>query len=158
MITIQIATEKDVNDIVNIHNKAFPDFFLTTLGSGFLRLYYKCMCRSKEALALCAVDGGEVVGFSATALKSAGFNTRLIKNNKLMFMGETCKLLFTRPKALIRLAKNMTKSADGFEDDGNYAELYSIGVSPTCQGQGVGSRLLSENERIIRSGGGKKYL
>ncbi len=73
-------------------------------------------------------------------------------------MGETCKLLFTRPKALIRLAKNMTKSADGIEDDGNYAELYSIGVSPTCQGQGVGSRLLSENERIIRSGGGKKYL
>lgn len=154
MIEIKQATLENVDAIVKIHEQAFPDFFLTTLGSGFLRLYYSCMCKSKEALTLCAFEDGNVVGFSSTALISAGFNTRLIKNNKMKFMVEAVKLLFTIPTALIHLAKNMTKSAEGVDDKGDYAELYSIGVVPSCQGKGVGGLLLSENERVIRSFGG----
>lgn len=154
MITIRKATLEDVEAIVKIHEEAFPDFFLTTLGKRFLRLYYGCMCKSQEALTLCAMDGENVVGFSSTALKSAGFNTRLIKNNIMEFAVEAMKLLFTRPKSLVRLVNNFTKKSSDVEDNGDYAELFSIGVSPLCQGKGVGSLLLSENERLIRQWGG----
>lgn len=158
-IIIRKIEKKDVNDIVDIHNSAFPNFFLTSLGARFLQLYYGCMCKSHDALTLCAVENGKVVGFAATALKSAGFNMRLIKSNIVRFIGEAAILLFTKPKALLRLAKNITKKADGKDDSGEYAELYSIGVAPNCQGKGIGGLLLAENERVLREwGGGKKTI
>lgn len=158
MISIKKAETGDVNRIVTIHKQAFPDFFLTTLGDSFLRLYYSCMCRCDEAVTLCAVEEGKFVGFASSALKSAGFNTRLIKSNMIPFMGESIKLLFTRPMSLVRLVKNFTKKSSSIEDDGNYAELFSFGVSPSCQGKGVGSLLLVENERVITKWGGKKTI
>lgn len=158
MIKIVKATDNDIDAIVKIHDTAFPDFFLTSLGDGFLRLYYSCMCKSKDALTLCAFENGEMLGFSSTALKSTGFNIRLIKNNIFKFMGETIKLMLTKPGALLRLAKNITKKAEGVEDDGDYAELYSIAVSPNYQGKGIGGLLLAENERVIHEWGGGKTL
>lgn len=154
MIEIRKANTSDVDAIVAIHQQAFPDFFLTTLGEGFLRLYYRCMCNCEEAVTLCAFDGGKAVGFASSAVKSAGFNTRLIKHNMMSFGVEAIKLLFTRPASLFRLVNNFTKKSSEVEDDGDYAELFSIGVSPLCQGKGVGSLLLSENERVMREWGG----
>lgn len=155
MITIRKATINDVEAIVKIHEQAFPDFFLTTLGKRFLCLYYKCMCDSKDAITLCAMDEGQIVGFSSTALKSVGFNTRLVKHNMMSFALEAMKLLFTSPNSLVRLVNNFTKKSSEVEDNGDYAELFSIGVSPFCQGKGVGSLLLSNNEHMIRGGGEK---
>lgn len=159
MIEIRKATEAEVAGIVAIHNLAFPDFFLTNLGDSFLRLYYNSMCKCEGAVTLCAVEDGNVVGFSTTAIKSAGFNTRLIKDNLGGFIWETLKLLFTKPISLIHLAKNMSKTNSEAEDKGEYAELFSIGVSPDCQGKGVGSKLLVETERILAlKGVGKNSL
>ena len=153
MIQIRKATEAEVDGIVAIHNLAFPVFFLTKLGDSFLHLYYESMCRCEGAVTLCAVEDGKIVGFSTTAIKSAGFNTRLIKDNMVGFTWEAIKLLFTKPMSLIHLAKNMTKSNSEVEDNGEYAELFSIGVSPDCQGKGVGSKLLVETESILASKG-----
>ena len=156
MIEIKNAIVVDVKGIVAIHNNAFPDFFLTKLGDSFLRLYYKSMCKCDGAVTLCAVEDGKVVGFSTTAIKSAGFNTRLIKDNLSGFMWEAIKLLFTKPMSLTHLAKNMSKTNSDVEDKGDYAELFSIGVSPSCQGKGVGSKLLVETEKILVSKGVSK--
>lgn len=153
MITIQKATANDVNAIVAIHNQAFSDFFLTSLGDSFLRLYYRCMCKCKEAVTLCAIEDNKVVGFSTTALKSAGFNTRLIKNNLIGFIMEGVRLFFSSPSSLFRLFKNFTKKSSDVADDGEYAELFSIGVLPTCQGKGIGGLLLADTESVVRKCG-----
>ena len=39
------------------------------------------------------------------------------------------------------------------EDNEDYAELYSIGVSKAAQGKGVGKLLLAESERVMKSEG-----
>lgn len=67
-------------------------------------------------------------------------------------MVEAIRLLFTKPVALIHFGENLTKRADGANNKSDYAELYSIGVVPAYQGKGVGGRLLSENEHIVRLG------
>ncbi len=127
MIEVKLATPKDVDSIVAIHNQAFPDFFLTTLGNRFLRLYYNCMCNCKDALTLCAIHEGTLVGFSSTALNSAGFNTKLIKQNSVIFVMEAIKLLFTKPTALVRLVKNFTMKSSDMEDNGDYADYSPLG-------------------------------
>lgn len=151
MIEIRKANISDVDSIVAIHNQAFPDFFLTTLGSRFLHLYYKCMCNCEDAITLCAEEDGEIKGFATSSYYSHGFNTMLIKKNLLKFGLMGGELLFTKPKAILRLVKNLDKEAEGnaVKDNGEYAELYSIAVKPGNQGSGIGKKLLIATEEDV---------
>lgn len=151
MIETRKANTTDVDSIVAIHNQAFPDFFLTTLGSRFLQLYYKCMCKCEDAVTLCAEEDGEVKGFATSSYYSHGFNTTLIKKNLFRFGLMGIELLFTKPKAILRLVKNLDKKAEGnaVEDNGEYAELYSIAVKPGNQGSGIGKNLLMATEKDV---------
>lgn len=147
---IRKATLKDVNDIVEIHMDAFRGFFLTSLGPSFLRLYYTCFIRSEDTITMVAEENNIIWGFSALTRKSKGFNSSLIKSNIFDFVLLSTRLLFTSPKSLIRLVKNLTKKSDDVEDDENYAELYSIGVNKVAQGKGVGKALLSASELKLK--------
>ena len=157
-MNIRKATINDVDTIVEIHLDAFKGFFLTSLGSAFLKFYYTCFVKSSETVTMVAEEEYMVYGFSASTKVCKGFNSRLIKNNLFAFGMFSLKMLFTSPKALIRLAKNLTKKGEGVEDNEDYAELYSIGVSKSAQGKGVGKKLISETEEFIHRGGGKKTL
>lgn len=150
MITINKALPEDVDGIVRIHFAAFKDFFLSSLGRRFLKLYYSSFLRSNKGVVFSAKKDGEIVGFSACSYVSRGFNSSLIKSNLLGFGFEAITLLFTNPKAILRLTKNMNKESDVVKDNGEYAELYSIAVSPNCQGEGVGRKLLTITEEEVK--------
>lgn len=151
MITIRKATINDVEAIVKIHEQAFPNFFLTTLGKRFLCLYYKCMCNCDDAVTLCAEEEGALKGFATSSYYSHGFNTKLIKKNLFKFGLMGVELMFTKPKAILRLVKNLDKKAEGnaVADNGEYAELYSIAVMPGNQGSGIGKKLLIATEEDV---------
>ena len=152
-MNIRRATINDVDTIVRIHLDAFKGFFLTSLGSHFLRFYYSCFIKSNETVTMVAEEDGSIYGFSASTKVCKGFNSRLIKSNFLAFVMLSLKMLFTTPKSLLRLVKNLTKKGDSVEDDEDYAELYSIGVSKAAQGKGGGKLLLAESERVMKSEG-----
>ena len=152
-MNIRKATINDVNTIVEIHLDAFKGFFLTSLGSDFLKFYYTCFVKSRETVTMVAEEEDIVYGFSASTKDCKGFNSRLIKNNLFAFGMLSLKMLFSSPQALLRLAKNLTKKGEGVEDNEDYAELYSIGVSKSAQGKGVGKKLISETEEFMHRGG-----
>lgn len=152
-MNIRKATINDVNTIVKIHLDAFKGFFLTSLGSQFLKFYYSCFIKSDETVTMVAEEDWVIYGFSASTKVCKGFNSRLIKSNFLAFVMLSLKMLFTTPKSLLRLVKNLTKKGDSVEDDEDYAELYSIGVSKAAQGKGVGKLLLAESECVMKSEG-----
>ena len=150
-VIIRNASINDVDGIVAIHKQAFKDFFLTSLGEKFLKLYYTSFIRSKNGVVCCAVRRDKIVGFSAASYVSKGFNTSLIKQNLIKFGIETIRLLFIKPGALVRLVRNLNKESSdtAINDNGHYAELYSIAVSPLCQGEGVGKFLLKMTENDV---------
>lgn len=152
-MNIRKATINDVDTIVEIHLDAFKGFFLTSLGSAFLKFYYTCFVKSSETVIMVAEEEGIVYGFSASTKVCKGFNSRLIKSNLFAFGMLSLKMLFSSPKSLIRLAKNLTKKGEGVEDNEDYAELYSIGVSKSAQGKGVGKKLLAASEEILKKEG-----
>lgn len=159
-VIIKKAQLSDVEGIVTIHQQAFKEFFLTSLGEKFLKLYYSTFITSGEGVVYCAAKDNEMVGFSACSYISRGFNTSLIKKNLIKFAIEALRLLFCKPKSLIRLAKNMNKETKDatIEDDGEYAELYSIAVSPSCQGGGYGRKLLMATEEDVKQHNNKVSL
>lgn len=150
MINLRKASVYDIEQIVVIHCDAFADFFLTELGPTFLSFYYSCFIRSNEGMVLCAEENGKVIGFSATAKRCRGFNLSMIKNNINHFMWISIVLLFSNPKALFRLVRNLTKTNGHVIDTEDYAELYSIAVKKGEQGKGIGRKLLLETENRLK--------
>ena len=134
-------------EIAKIHLKSFPNFFLTTLGCSFLKTYYKSCSKNDEAISLCAVDekSSKILGFVVGCQSSKGFNQKLISSNLLAFLYQALKLILTKPLAIIRLLKNLSKRKE-LSDLGNYAELLSIGVLPDQGGMGIGQNLLAKFE------------
>jgi len=156
MIAIQKATKNDIEAIVRVHEAAFPDFFLTQLGTAFLRLYYKSVMNHQYGVLLVCKMDGATIGLCAGTVLSAGFNTQLIKANIFEFGIESMKILFTKPKALIHLMKNMSKEDSSVGDNGEYAELLSIAVDPKVQRSGAGKAMLLELEKVIKGKGGER--
>ena len=156
MIKIRKATKEDGNVVVNIHEKAFPDFFLTSLGTEFLKLFYTSVMNHKDGVLLMCENEERVVGFCAGTMLSSGFYSKLIKANLWAYMMASLKILFTRPMSLVHLMKNMSKEDSNQGDDGQYAELLSIGVAPTVQRSGGGTAMLKALEEEIKARGGKK--
>ena len=154
MVTVQKASKEDLDYIVRVHEQAFPDFFLTGLGSRFLHLYYESVLKSKDGILLISKMDDKCIGLCAGTVMSAGFNTRLIKAHLLRFGLEGIRILFTNPGSLIHLYKNMSKEDTNAGDDGNYAELLSIAVDPAVQHSGAGKSMIYELEMEVRQKGG----
>lgn len=152
MTVIRRATNVDVDQIVQIHLEAFEDFFLSSLGSSFLKTYYTTFINSKEGAVFCAVKDDKLQGFSACSYISKGFNSRLIQKNFIKYFYESFLLLIRNPKAIVRLIKNLNKKSDckTINDNAQYAELYSIAVCPLSQGEGIGRMLLTATEEYIK--------
>lgn len=156
MLNIRKARETDIDIIVDIHFAAFPHFFLSQLGSKFLALYYNSVRKHKEGILLVCEKDGEIIGLCAGTLLSSGFNTKLIKSNLFRYGVESLKLLFTNPKSLIHLIKNMKKENSSIGDDGTYAELLSIAVNPNVQRSGAGKAMLLTLDEEVKKSGGKR--
>jgi ribosomal protein S18 acetylase RimI-like enzyme len=73
----------------------------------------------------------------------------------LAFLFQGIVILFSKPRALWRLVKNMEKNKIRI-DDGLYAELLSIAVSPNVKGLGIGKELISHFEAEAKVRGCKK--
>ncbi|MDD4592842.1 MAG: GNAT family N-acetyltransferase [Parabacteroides sp.] len=138
-----------IENITKLHQEAFDGFFLSELGSDFLSTYYDSVRENDRGVLLGCFEDKKLLGFCAATTLSEGFNKYLVKSNFFSFAKIGFFLLFTRPKALLRLLKNFTKSDPSVSDDGRYAELLSIGVSPSAQGKGVGKKLLMALEESL---------
>lgn len=151
-MTVQELNKNHVEQVVKLHKQAFVGFFLTELGTSFLNQYYRSVIASSKAVNVGVFDqANALLGFAVTSKKSKGFSKKLIAGNFLGFFFEGLRLIFTRPKALIRLIKNLEKKSDGIvTDTGNYSELLSIATDPSKQGLGVGKLLLVETEKILK--------
>lgn len=147
------ANKTDVSGIVDVHCNAFKDFFLTTLGRDFLSFYYKCLVKNPDAICQIYKENNVIIGFAAASKYVKGFNTKLIKQNFFSFTLLSVWLLFSRPKSLLRLVKNLTKRNNNVDDSEDYAELYSIGVDKSAQGKGIGAQLLESIEKELKTQG-----
>ena len=145
-----------VKEVVDVHLSAFPNFFLSTLGTGFLRTYYRCFVEHKNGNLIVATMDDKVVAFAAATSECRGFNTSLLKKNLFAFGCRFLVLLFTKPMAIVHLANNMTKTSEEVEDNEDYAELYSIGTIAVVQGKGIGTKLMERLEVRLKKQGVEK--
>lgn len=152
----RIPISEEAPALVKVHTRAFNDFFLTELGISFLHTYYRAVIQTQGSIAVCAInDDNEIIGFATGCENAKGYNRNLVLKNITRFSLQGIRLVFTKPGAIYRLLKNFEKKSNP-NDDGNYAELFSIAVLPDNKGLGVGKKLLERFEIEAKLKGCKK--
>jgi ribosomal protein S18 acetylase RimI-like enzyme len=140
--TIRPMLPDDVPAVVQIHLDSFPDFFLTFLGSAFLRLFYGELQQDPTGVALVATfDSGAIVGFVAGTTDQHTFYQRLAREKKWAFASAALGALGRRPAIAGRLLRALRRPRDS-QDASAGACLMSLAVRPSIQTRGVGRKLV----------------
>ena len=88
MITIREVRSRDrdlIKRLTILHKRAFPSFFLTQLGTMFIRTLYSGYLEDKDSGIIVAEDNGVIIGFIAYSLNYSRFFKFLIRNHLVSF-------------------------------------------------------------------------
>jgi ribosomal protein S18 acetylase RimI-like enzyme len=150
-LKIRNLEKTDIKKVAILHNNAFQNFFLTSLGTNFLEKFYYSIIKSGNGIAIGAFDDDfQLVGFAIGAKTKSGFYKTLLKNNFISLSFSAGKNLVCNPKNINRLVKSFLTNETSNEDFLNYATLLSICVSPEKKGQKIGTYLLEAFETEIK--------
>lgn len=158
-ITVVSAGYENLEGIVSCHEAAFPGEFLTLLGSGFLRTFYRFYIDDPDGICIVAIDqkNKRVVGLVAGGKPE--LRAAFIKRHILRFLGTSFCKFFVHRRVRQRLAEHfveflrkigqkihllpLEKYPPAPEDPpGTWSNLLSICTHPDYRGYGVGKMLM----------------
>jgi hypothetical protein len=139
---IEFMTELHVHRIVLMHEKAFPNFFMTLMGRRFLAAYYSIVLKYKGSISLISFDKyAEPSGFAVGFIEPSFFYM-ILKENYFRFILPVFLGILRRPFLIINIFRGVLrviKSKKRVNSDYT-CELASIGA--VKKGGGIGSMLL----------------
>lgn len=149
----------DVRQLARLHARAFPAFFLSTLGEPFLTQFYRGFLKDPTAVTVVARDeAGKVQGAVVGTVEPAGFFGRLLRRRLLGFAAASARAAVRRPTSVPRLLRAVSYRGDAPSGDEG-ALLSSICVDPDRQSSGLGGRLLGAwEDRAAASGAQTAFL
>jgi ribosomal protein S18 acetylase RimI-like enzyme len=143
----------DVRDLARLHRKAFPDFFLSTLGEPFLVQFYGGFLQDETAISVVARDeDGMRLGAVVGTTEPSGFFGRLVKHHWPGFALASTRAVLHNPGAASRLVRALRYRGEAPAGEKG-ALLSSICVDPAAQGGGIGRLLVDEWTRVAAAKG-----
>ena len=130
-----------IKSVVAIHLKAFSGFFLSFLGSNFLRVFYSGVIEDPSGIAYVVLDHNNLVGFVAGSSHPNGFFKRMLTKKWIKFGFAALPAILSDPRIVPRLLRAVTLPNQELPQS-NCGTLLSIAVDPDCQGGGIGSKLV----------------
>ena len=144
----------DLKKIVDIHIEAFPGFFLTFLGPGFLKQFYNSFLDDDHGIGVVAVENNKILGAVVGPLQPAGYFKRLLLRKWYAFCFASVGAVLKNPKVIKRLFRAVFYRGQS-PQGGERALLSSIAVSPDVQGKGVGKALVMKWLDVVKAKGVK---
>jgi ribosomal protein S18 acetylase RimI-like enzyme len=152
-MSLRNATTEDIGEVVTIHLQAFPGFFLSKLGAGFLGELYRGFLNHPDGVFIVSTNlQGELTGFAAGTLSPERFFSDLRRRRGLFFLFQALPSLLRSPSLVfVKLFAAIFYRGGASSTIQGGCLLSSIGVSPAVQGQAVGRELLSGFEDEVFS-------
>lgn len=132
----------DLDAVIHVHMDAFQGFFLTFLGTSFLREFYTGVCEDQSGIAI-VYEHESVSGFVVGTVQPSGFYRRLIQKRWWKFGIASLLPVMRKPSIIPRLLRAFTLPADMSATQINTGTLMSLAVKRNCQGRGIGKQLVS---------------
>ena len=139
---------KYIGKIVELHLKAFPNFFLTELGYSFLFQLYKGYLEDEDSGIVVSVKDDVILGFLAYSNNYSSFFKQLLKKHLISFAFLALLAAIKHPSFALKLLRALNKSNE-VERKERYVELSSICVNPDLFRSGIGSKLINYLKQIV---------
>jgi ribosomal protein S18 acetylase RimI-like enzyme len=139
--TVSTMTPQDLREVVAVHLRSFPGFFLSQLGPRFLLSLYQELLRDPTGIALVCKQDPRVLGFVAGTAEPRGFYKRLLVRRWLRFALASVVPVLRNPIIVPRLLNAFRKAKEEPDDEGR-ALLMSIAVDLEAQAGGIGAALV----------------
>jgi ribosomal protein S18 acetylase RimI-like enzyme len=133
--------QNEVPAVVDVHLRSFPGFFLTFLGSAFLRELYLATIEDLSGIGFVAKDGTEIVGFVTGTAQPSGFYLRLLQKRWWRFGLAAVIPVIKQPSIVPRLLRAFSMPAQMAQQE-KRGTLMSLAVHPDAQGGGIGCSLV----------------
>jgi GNAT superfamily N-acetyltransferase len=156
---IEVFARGHIDQTVDIHLQAFPEFFLSSLGPRFLREFYASFLVDPAGMGFVACGrGGQILGAVVGPLNPRGYFKRLLRRRWWAFGLASLNIVVRNPLCLRRIARAVLYRGEP-PSGANRALLSSVAVSPSAQGRGVGKALvIAWIEEARRRGASGCYL
>lgn len=139
--------------VADLHARAFPRFFLTSLGTRFLARFYAAVLASDDGFGVGRFVDGELVAFAVGADRAAGFYRDLARRHAPALGAAALGPLLRDPRAALRLALSFGLQAPP-DDAPDGPVLLSIARDPGPRGAGAGGAVLAAFEAAVATRGG----
>lgn len=132
----------DIDAVVALHKRAFPGFFLTRMGDGFLKAYYRSVMDYDGRIALVLREQGtdRLLGFAVGFRDPAAFYAAFASRKRSLFPLILLAAL-RDPTLVLQIWRNTRRVETKVERGRDEVELSSI--ASDVFGQGIGGILLS---------------
>jgi ribosomal protein S18 acetylase RimI-like enzyme len=139
---VRNATVRDLPGIVEIHQKAFSNFFLTRLGAEFLRRYYSLVLTYHSGIVLVGEGQSGLKGFACGFVDPADFY-QTMWHTRLTFAVPVISALLRHPSLISKVLYGVQRiQTPPSEWPDRSCELSSIAVAPETSGNGLGKSLI----------------
>jgi ribosomal protein S18 acetylase RimI-like enzyme len=139
-----------------VHVRAFPGFFLTSLGERFLRVFYRACADFTGGVALVAESGGSVVGFVVGAADHEAFH-RSMRRRWILALGlAAVPAIIAKPAIVWRFVRALLSRGPQMPAAAG-ALLMSIAVDPAAGQRGAGRQLVGAFGEEMRRLGCREY-
>lgn len=142
-VTLRAVAERDIKDVVCLHEAAFPGFTMTRLGPRFLAAYYRTLVSYSQRVFIVAENAhGRAIGFVAGFANPAKFY-QILRSRRPTLAWAALPYFARDPRLIMEVRGGSQWALDqAGSGHGNACELASIGVDPAHEGQGLGSELV----------------
>lgn len=156
-VVVDPLATADLRQVAELHRTGFPGYFLSQLGSDFIREYYSEFIDADDACAFVARRNGEVVGFVAGCRDRTAYMRRLYRHRFF----DVAKIVAVRavesPELLPAIWRRLPLVRRAVGSRGHRssvpARLLSIAVAPEHRGGGVADALVEAfSARMAGSG------
>jgi colanic acid biosynthesis glycosyl transferase WcaI len=154
-------SKEHIEGAVEMHILAFRDFFLTSLGRGFLREFYAAMTGQSNTVGYVALNShNRVIGACIGLVSAKNFYRNLVKKKWFTFAFQALKATIINPKIIPRLLRALKhESSPPPCSIENLGALQTTSVEPCAQGLGVVIALMrSVCDEYVRRGVDAVYL
>ena len=153
---IEMGDPSLIDQVVDIHVTAFPGFFLSFMGPGFLKQMYHSYCEHDGSGIIVAYCDDRPVGFLSYSLDMSGLYKFMIRRRLLKFGWYAFGAFLRKPTIALRLLRSFLKPSESSRSE-KYVELSSIAVRPDFSSGGIGTALISELKNIVE-GSDAEYI
>ncbi len=115
---------------------------LSQLGYPFVYRYFETALQDKRMIGVFAVDDqtGRLIGYNVASPEPA-WHTSQLTNDKVWFLKEIAKVLFTRPPAFFQLIVSSLTIKEQMKDEADAIESLYLTVDENYRGQKIGRTL-----------------